>query len=387
MNKNKITLLFSFLFALNSYGQNRHTDSLNTCHDITSEIILEIQNLDNYLNTDSLLDRIAKWQKHCGINEPNFRLKTIIELSENNESTIETIDYEKFKFIKYYELRTLYSSNKNNIHNLYFNGFDYVPFNSKFDSITYQLAEIYLSDHEKNTIQDFFYNLYTNKIDTAFKLLEENRLNNNLQSFYNQELESSKNQTSENIGILIGTWIPIGKLWQTGIHPSLGVSLGFEKRVFRGEINLSMRFLKPQNNYEVLLENYEYTSNYYLGGYIGLDFGYNLYQIADNKKIELISGIGFDGFDYTSDEDFDYPTSLNSFNFNIGLGYTLNYTRLHPFTRDIRYKYIRIEPKINFVNYKNPEAKIPGKVITLNFIFGLDTNFEKNRKLFYLNEL
>jgi|GEM_PF-1011293 len=72
---------------------------------------------------------------------------------------------------------------------------------------------------------------------------------------------------------LTGIWIPNRHLAVLDAHPSIGMQLGWRNAKNEVDLNWSFRFNQPVHNaYNVLRDTTLYSSTYYDGGYIGLDY-------------------------------------------------------------------------------------------------------------------
>jgi hypothetical protein len=125
-----------------------------------------------------------------------------------------------------------------------------------------------------------------------------------------------------------------------------------------------MRLLSSANAYTYEVDGVLYETKRYFGWYLGLDFGYEVVYFR-RQGILLVSGIGWDGFSTNPNraEDED-PNWINSFNYNIGVGYRLY------FKKDI-YRYIEFDVKYNFINYRNEGGTdLSGDAISILFLYG-----------------
>ena len=121
---------------------------------------------------------------------------------------------------------------------------------------------------------------------------------------------------------------------------------------------------RNQNERFVLVfhENMLHATDHFFGGYFGLDGGYNFYS-KNLNHFDLLVGAGLDGFDALK-IDNEVEKSINSFNYNFGLGYR----------RDLgQYTYIGIDLKHNFFSYSNEKGtNLDGYASTFRLKFGIN---------------
>jgi hypothetical protein len=140
-------------------------------------------------------------------------------------------------------------------------------------------------------------------------------------------------------GFTTSVWIPSGNSRILGSHPSLGLVMGKWSDQWLWEFEMEFRFLRAPHDYKVVYQDTLQSTHYYLGGFIGLHFGYGIINFK-RTSIYVMGGFGYDGFDAISGDDTDQNPgmSINSFNLNTGicrryLGHLILY--FTPFTTTI----------------------------------------------------
>ena len=116
------------------------------------------------------------------------------------------------------------------------------------------------------------------------------------------------------------------------------------------------------------------STDYYFGGYIGLD--YNYYLVSKKRyDIGLLAGMGWDGFDFAPqpyDYYYYYPyytshVTIGSFNANAGLRF--NYYFTHSF-------YVGLQGRYNLIDYyTRGGSDLSGNAFSIDLIFGMNGAF------------
>ncbi len=375
-----IVLLFSISASINA---QENLDKLMTkkapnCRDIafnSSELII---NYYHQGKTDSIEIVLKYWEDNCGISEPLMRMKILLSIEKHAfseslyDSTIiyHIINYDNRKNAK----------NPNYVYNFYGHYFGYVPLKKEYDNFTVELAEKLKQKQRKNSLELYFCKLYANELEKPIKELRENPAYNNtkLRGYYNKEIEKYIHMPDYHMGFLSGIWIPKGNLELLGNHPVFGFQMGIRKNKMTYDFTIALKFVNSKNDYFILKDGQIDTTNYFLGGYIGLDMDREMFKIG-KSEINLLGGIAYDGFDatktntYDNNPDNDKSNSINSLNLNIGLGfkYFIN-----------RNWYVALQGKYNFVNYKNKGGTdFSGNSITITILTGSFMNAIKSYHL------
>jgi hypothetical protein len=179
-----------------------------------------------------------------------------------------------------------------------------------------------------------------------------NALHRAIHQSYEDYFTAQRTHGGTTVGFMSGSWFPTVNLAGTlGAHPSIGIYAG--GRNYWNEYDIVWAFRLPGNSikpYTFSRNDTSYTSTYYDGGYIGLD--YTRY-LVHRKRFEfgLVTAIAYDYFSVANgfggnDEGDRHWGSFNegSFDFNNG----------------VRFKYF-LRPKLNLglaikyhiINYDN----------------------------------
>jgi hypothetical protein len=242
------------------------------------------------------------------------------------------------------------------------------PFNKReFFLFTQNLAEKILANKTNlNNIESFFLDYYSG-VSISLKVLEKEEFNGSMiQYYYQDELKKHQRNGFVLFEFNSGIWIPQSNLSILGVHPYLGIGLGGTFKSFFFDFVFNYRFVGSPNYYEVEFRDSIWNTNTYSGIYLGLDFGYQLF--AKNKNsFDIIGGIAFEEFVTIN---VTYPENpvrdvyrLNSLNLNIGLAYKYYFNPR---------RFLGIDVKYNFVNFKNPGGTdLSGNIITISLKFGI----------------
>lgn len=176
---------------------------------------------------------------------------------------------------------------------------------------------------------------------------------------------SSEEAWDYNVGIITGLWVPTGKNEILGVHPQIGFFAGGKRCRFEICLSLAFRLLGSAHEYTIKYEGVLYDTSRYLGWYLGMDLGYEIFY-RKRSGILLLAGTGWDAFasEYFSEDE--KSVWINSFNLNSGVGYRYYYKEM-----EIMSSYIEVDFKYNFVDYKNPGGTdLSGNTISVCFIWG-----------------
>ena len=190
----------------------------------------------------------------------------------------------------------------------------------------------------------------------------------NLEAYDDMVCMNCREAKAATAAVMLGGWFPTGHLKMLGVHPSMGLQLGFHTKRNEYDITWNVRFLYPTPRpYTFVRQDTAYTSNYYDGGYIG--FEYSRYFVH-RKRIDLgyTLGIAYDYFsvaDGWSDHHRVHniePLNVGSPDFNYGLRFKYFFH-----CKD----YIGLTAKYHLIHYNNDGGTdLSGNAFTLDLLFG-----------------
>lgn len=338
----------------------------------------------NYIQNqqfDSAQFVLKKWTQKCGMNEPLLRAHFIFAIATNmpiesliNEQSMRLIDdyQHRGEMIKYRSYNQNYSNEWS---------YGYIPIGMAFDTFSVNYFNEIRWREKDNSLKFLLSNVYSNQGISLYTMLQQNEYKETLLAKEYYKLVYKYMQKPDfNIALLAGAWVPSGGIARLGVHPDIGVQLGSKFRKVNLDFTVMFKFLPSKNSYyarRVSSNNATVVTNKFFGGYIGVDFGYDVWK---RKKMELqaLFGTGFDGFDAL---DQDTTKGLGSertmtYNINWGVGYRYYISNS---------TYVGMRAKYNVVDYAlNEVVSFNGHPITITFCVGGLSNKNKRHGLEYL---
>lgn len=340
-----------------------------SCQDISYNAQYLIPEFYEVHAQDTLKAIIDYWEKHCGISEETTRCKILFAI-DNRDFNEDIYDSNILNYLIFYKKM---SSVPDAV-----SGKMYAHFNWRYttnqpdilNKFTVGLAKELLERRDLKPIEIFFLRMYSNEFENTFALLQTEAFNGTLiQQLYDDEIKELDKKLIGHGAFLAGVWIPQDNLEIVGTHPFLGGRAGIQYQKLMADVTVGFKFGKSPNVYQVSKNDSVWNTDYFFGGYIGLDLGIEMYKIRNNG-FYLIGGIAFDGFDALRVDDpnseTDISKSINSLNLNIGLGYKylINQTN-----------YIGLDFKFNRLDYKNTGGtNLTGNAFSINLIYGFFGN-------------
>lgn len=186
-----------------------------------------------------------------------------------------------------------------------------------------------------------------------------------------KNFRAKRKEARFNLAVSTGVWLPTGNLTTIGVHPSFGLHAGIRSMRHEVDFTMQIRYLHSANPYAVKIEGQMDSTDYYFGGYIGIDYTYFLVS-KKRYEIGLIAGMGWDGFDFAPqpyDYDYYYPyytshVTIGTFNLNAGLRF--NYYFTHSF-------YVGLLGRYNGIDYStHGGTDLTGNAFSIDLIFGIN---------------
>jgi hypothetical protein len=157
--------------------------------------------------------------------------------------------------------------------------------------------------------------------------------------------------------------MPNGHLSLLGVHPSINFGFGARNAHNEWDLDCALRFGNTPSPYTILRNDTLMSRTYYDGGNISLNYTRYLIRRA-RWEAGLSTGLGVDGMDFTSaSETVDWsPTTVNCFDFNLGLRYNYYFAK---------HAFVGLVARYHFVNYTNPGGSpFDGNAATIDIILG-----------------
>lgn len=320
------------------------------------------------------------WENECNLSEPLLRFKLLFAI-QNGSFSESLYDQNILGYLMKYRMRMermsdigaeawkmRHSSTAAQQPKTFF-------VNDAFNKLTMNMAIQHVSQFEKGDPQRIISLFYNNEFDRAMHELQDHAYaGTDLQRYSKTYLQKAENRLEEHYAVYSGSWNPAGNLDVLGNHPLVGVTLGLKKNRWMLDIVGELRFSKAQNTYMVNSPTGLEATDKYNGGYMGLEFGRELWQ-NNRHEIDLLSGVGYEGFDAITGRGSDDNVSLASKNINFGAGYRFY---LHPFSTT----YVGLQMRYALIDYNSDGGSdLSGNAFTLRLTFGKARNGNKMKIL------
>jgi hypothetical protein len=376
---------FLVLQALFAWSQN-DSDTLNhdkafNCEDIASVSTHFIMKYYNNHDFDSARIVLTDWENASGISEPVIRTKILFAIRENTFSEL-IYDSTIVDFVLNY-INRMEASNPDAFYEDYKPYFGCVPIRGEYDYFTQCIADTLLQMVFDDPLELLFSEFYANVLADPIKEIQKdtNYKYTNLKSYYYNAVDKYRYKPDVHLNLYSGIWIPTGNAALLGNHPFIGVQGGIRSKKMTYNLSLAFKFINSANDYYILKDGIVDTTDYFFGGYVGLDIEREILK-SKKHEFDLLAGIGYDGFDSiktnTEDDnpDNDKGHPINSVNVNFGLGYRYFYAKK---------RYVGLKGNYNVVNYNNDGGtNLLGDCITISLSIG---GFGNTGKDYYLDEL
>lgn len=377
--------IFYNLIPIQVTGQSdlerRLTRNVIDCEDISQNSASVFAEYLSESKLDSAEIVVDFWEKNCGITEPIYRAKLLLQMA-NSSLTDDDLDTTVYKQVHNFVNRVQTSQNEDANSLFEYNKiyFSYVPLNSRFDEATRNFADTAYFD---NDLERLFGLLYSERIDSFYHVLQTDAYAfYKIRRYYNIYTSYYKSLPEGHWEFTFGLFSPTNNaLDYLGTHPYFGIAGGLKVNSLTMDVGMDLRFGDTRQNYAVLQTDTLIT-DYFFGFYIGLNFYYDLMR-TKNSELLLSGGIGMDGFDtqWTSENGEDI-LSVFTANLNGGLTYRIYFTDRH---------FVGFNYKYNWVNYNHKKIVegLGGNAHTICIsIGGLGNKFKREKldELHYMGE-
>jgi len=348
------------------------TKRLLNCTDIAYNCSLLIPGYFHDGKIDTVQMFMAYWEGKCGIDEPLMRVKILLAINEGrfqeslyDDRIIDLLLYHQFNMKAaadtVRQTRKLYS---------------FYPLDDGFDLFTVSLAQSLLIQKKyKTDLERLFCEFYGGAVDALFLELSSAQYDDTqLKAYYLRYLGATLSLSDVHFGLSAGYWMPSGSNDVLGNHPAIGALLGGKFNKLLLALAIELRFLKAKETYTIRHDGRLIESRHFLGGFLGVEGGRELLR-TNRHEIDLIGGMGLDGFDALSTDNDRDGKSVFSLNLNLGLGYR-HFLKAHGIN------YIGVEIRHNWLNYATGGGTdLSGNAISLRLIYGILGNAHKNDRL------
>ncbi len=366
----KIFSIILILLSLSAaFGQDKGIESLMTrrylsCEDIYYNVTFLIPEFYNKNEKDTLQEIITYWEKKCGNSEPLTRCKILLSIENHtfNESLYDfSIIYNLLNYGGSYLNDKIYD--RNEFDSYYW---QYVVTQDNLDLFTLDLAKSLLNREDLSAVEKFIVNIYAGTPDISFGVLAtEDFYGTKIQQYYFEAVGRLKQAYVGHFDMGIGAWAPLDNLTAVGGHTTIVFRGGVRYKQAYADAALGFKFGRSQEIYQVQVNDSIWDTDYFFGGYVGLDVGQRFLKAGKNS-FDIIGGIAYDGFSAlnvtNTNSKTDVSKSINSLNLNVGLGYKYYSSP---------WNYYGVDVKYNFVDFQNAGGTdLDGNVITVNFMYG-----------------
>lgn len=160
-----------------------------------------------------------------------------------------------------------------------------------------------------------------------------------------------------------GVWSPQSAAGLLGNKMEITGRAGYRQRGFLIDLVGTLRFLDADAPYWVRADNAIRSTEYFFGGYFGLESGYECIRL-NRFALDLHGGIGVDGFDCFGSDDNKPQKSINSANLNVGVTPRI-------FVNKYKTRYLGLQIKYNWLKYgTNGGSDLSGNAISVNLVYG-----------------
>jgi hypothetical protein len=343
------------------------------CNDIVYNCQTLMPRYAQQENTDSLWLVLQYWVNRCGESEQTLRMEMLLNLKDK---TFYEANYRNdlldllLTYKRTVEYQHANVNNPNNNQDIFYKG------SVDFNAFTAAYAEAMAKENDPHTLEYLLCQYYTNNFNPLLSALKRNKIpGTTLQKSYNESAARVVNEPEGNLALIGEWWMPTQGASILGQHPGIGVQLGIKHKKTMVDLTGILRFGKARNEYEVYAQNQVMKTRHFLGGYLGIDVGRELWR---NRwwELDLVGGVAYDGFEAIA-EDVDAginSKSINSLNINLGVGLRYYYKGGG--------QYLSLQPRINAVNYANKAGSdLSGNTVSLRLIWGFSANESRDQQL------
>lgn len=225
------------------------------------------------------------------------------------------------------------------------------------------------------SVEQLLCECFSGRCDSLFARLRSPQYANTGLNIYRQaELrEIRRNRLDGHFALYSGMWWPTGNSTPLGNHPILGTVMGGTSHGFIYNLAVEGRFLDAPGRYAVKRGSKIDSTDSFIGWYTGFEFGRDLIRSAQHDIFTRV-GAGVDGFAYSDPEGGKVKRKVNSFNFNVGLGY-----RYH--LRSYGLNYIGLEGVYNLPFYDRKAGEnLDGQMFSLRVLVGWYGNIDQGQR-------
>lgn len=360
------TLVFAVLASLNTERavaqegiERLMTRRLLTCHDVTYNCAVLIPEYFNAGKMDTVEQLLNYWESMCGRIEPLVRTRILIGL---HQGTFSEILYDSTIIDHLVDYRELTEGLERSS-----------PWYKNYLIFTHQLASS-LTVPDPQSAEYVLSRFYCGEVDSLGYMMRsldpEKYL---LRKYYDSYCRRLERESEGHLALIAGSWVPLGKNKVLGAHPAMGFSAGFKRMKTSADFTLVFRFLPTPNTYYVRKNGELHPTTHFFGGYIAIEFGRELYR-RKLDEVDVLAGVGYDGFDAIDKPGKGNNKSVNSLNLNYGLGF-------RRYVSASGLAYVGVQVRYNYVWYKSGGGTdLSGNALSIHLAYGWAGNVHKARR-------
>ena len=245
---------------------------------------------------------------------------------------------------------------------------------SKFNDFTQQLAADLLHYDDLTDDEWLLCLFYSHNFDAFWSAFEKGEASRS--KLYRRFHQDYKESTRLNLhyDVFGGWYSPRKDLNALGGKIKGGISAGFNVDRFLINGTLAIRAINPEQPYNVGYHKEIFETRHYLGVYVGIEPGFNLYQFG-RFRFDLLGGAALDIIEAIPVEDNPYEeesVDLFAANLNLGIGARFFLMRNKPY-------FIRWQLRYEFAGYNTHGGTdlSDGEALTIRLGFGWAENARK----------
>lgn len=331
------------------------TETIPDCSGIEYNLSRLIPEFYNSGKLDSALILSEYWLENCGESKIINTTKNLLLFELNSNYTFQLEEVLKQDYYDDYYGRRNYNYGYNQA---------VLARYSKLEEFNQKLVRKFLERTDLSTYDRLVFESLNHNRKPLLNALEKGELTDTpIQNEFDSIVNEQNRKTQFHAALLSGVWVPMDNAKLLGTHPTIGFKVGLKRNKFLFDAVFSFRVGPSGNMYQVVQNDSLVSTDYFLGGYIGGEFGYELFKTR-HSELDVVVGLAYDGFDaIKSDPDDDTKyVGFDSFNFNYGLAYRFYYNH---------FSYLGLDGKYNLVNYKNVGGtNLAGNTVSVTVSWG-----------------
>ena len=367
----KILTVLGFVFLCHALHAQSIESSLNkptvNCADIYKNSVPLMNTLYEQQAFDSIQYGLQYMKDKCGMRTETFALQLLLDMQLNQFAIGSPLNSETLGWLQ--SLANEMSNPFLSSSNAYYQG------NSGHLPLVKKWAIALKRTFPPDATQAFLCSVLSGEVKQVNSAIVRQRQQlPDLYQLVQEGNEYYRKQPNMIFGVQVGAWRATGNAAILGTHPTMGMLLGGSQGKNQLLFNMNFRFVNNEKTFNVVRNGITYPTNYFFGGYIGLDYTRFLVQ-QYKHHFGLGIGAGYDGFDVFNESnemrEALKPVSINSFNANIGLKYHYYFNTNTS---------VSLLAKYNLVNYRNPGGtSLRGNTFSVDLAFNIHSISGRSR--------